>query len=72
MSNLVQEFEEEQEEEEEDEQQYFQNTTLLSHSSNGSPNYPLELNGCDGSTRNTTTTSSKKKRNLPGNPGKKS
>ncbi|KAK9276400.1 hypothetical protein L1049_005933 [Liquidambar formosana] len=57
MSNYVQEFEE-------DEQ--FQ-STIVSQSSNESPN-PTE-NGADGSTLITTT--SKKKRNLPGNPGKK-
>ncbi|KAK6281915.1 hypothetical protein POUND7_015740 [Theobroma cacao] len=41
-------------------------STVISHSSNESPN-PVE-NGGDASTP--TTTSSKKKRNLPGNPGK--
>ncbi|XP_021285786.1 protein indeterminate-domain 2-like [Herrania umbratica] len=54
MSNFVQDFEE-------DEQ--FP-STVISHSSNESPN-PVE-NGGDASTP--TTTSSKKKRNLPGNP----
>lgn len=58
MSNYVQEF---------DEDEQFQ-SIIASPSSNGSPN-PTE-NGADGSTPNTSTTS-RKKRNLPGNPGKK-
>ncbi|CAL5349594.1 unnamed protein product [Camellia sinensis] len=58
MSNFVQEFDDD----EEDDQQF--QSTLVTQSSNGSPN-PTE-NGCDGSTPATTT--SKKKRNLPGNP----
>ncbi|XWS68710.1 hypothetical protein CRYUN_Cryun04dG0114900 [Craigia yunnanensis] len=55
MSNFVQDFEED------DQLQ----STVISQSSNGSPN-PVK-HGADGSTP--TTTSSKKKRNLPGNPG---